>query len=169
MAFSLFPMVCRGQDWWDAWDYPARIMDQCFASPLCEGDLLPPSFVRGYLVRPRTQQNIASSGQSDVSNGDKEFKVSLNVSQFKPEELDVKVVGDCIVVHGKHEEKSDEHGFVSREFTRRYMLPKSCEMDTVSSSLTPDGVLTITAPKKALEAPPAQERQIPIAAEEAKK
>jgi crystallin alpha B len=161
---ALIPSV-MGRDWWDMWDYPSRIMDQCFASHLCDEDLLPPSYIRGYLLRPRTQANIACSGQSDVNNDDKEFQVALNVSQFKPEELQVKVVDNYVVVHGKHEEKSDEHGFVSREFTRRYMLPNACEMETVASSLSPDGVLTITAPKKALEAPPTHERNIPISKE----
>lgn len=167
MAFALVPSLL-GRDWWDTWDYPSRIMDQCFASPLAEEDLLPPSHFRGFLLRPRSQANIAASGKSEVNNDDKEFKVALNVSQFKPEELQVKVVDNYIVIHGKHEEKGDEHGFVAREFTRKYMLPKGCEMETVASSLNPNGVLTITAPKKALEAPPKQERQIPIAAEKAR-
>ena len=166
MSFGALLPVLLGRDWWDAWDCPSRIMDQCFAIPLLEEDLLPPTIVRGYLLRPRTQANIAASGASDVTNDDKEFKVNLNVSQFKPEELQVKVVDNYIVIHGKHEEKSDEQGLVTREFTRKYMLPKACEMETVSSSLSPEGVLTITAPKKALEAPPSQERQVPIAQSE---
>lgn len=164
MAFAIIPSVL-GRDWWDTWDYPSRIMDQCFASHLAEEDLLSPSMFRGFMLRPRSQANIAASGKSEVANDDKEFKVALNVSQFKPEELQVKVVDNYVVVHGKHEEKGDEHGFVSREFTRRYMLPSACEMETVALSLSPDGVLTITAPKKALEAAPKQERQIPIASE----
>lgn len=168
MAYRALVPALIGRDWWDTWDYPSRIMDQCFASHLCNEDLLPPSYVRGYLLRPRTQANIAASGRSEVKNDDKEFNVSLNVSQFKPEELQVKVVDNYVVIHGKHEEKSDEHGFVSREFTRRYMLPNACEMETVASSLSPDGVLTITAPKKAIEPPQTQERNIPITKEAAK-
>lgn len=158
---SLLPMLI-GRDWWDAWDYPARIMDQCFANHLCEEDLLPSSRVRGYVVRPRTQANISASGQSHVTNDEKQFQVVLNVSQFKLEELQVKVVDKYIMVHGKHEEKTDDHGLVAREFTRKYMLPNMCEMDTVTSSLSSDGVLTITAPKKTLGALPKKERKIEI-------
>lgn len=154
-----------GRDWWEAWDYPSRIMDQCFGTHLCDRDLLSPTLVRGYYFRPRSQASLAASGQSEVSNDEQQFQVSLNVSQFKPEELQVKVVDRYVVVHGKHEERNDEHGFVSREFTRRYMLPKACEPDTVASSLSPEGMLTIIAPKKALEEPPKQERNVPIASE----
>lgn len=164
MSLALLPALF-GRDWWDTWDYPSCIMDQCFASHLCNDDLLPPAYLRGFLLRPRTQANIAASGKSEVKNDDKQFQVALNVSQFKPEELEVKVGENYVVVHGKHEEKSDEHGFVSREFTRKYMLPKSCEMDSVASSFSPDGILTITASKKALEAPKQKEREIPISDE----
>lgn len=86
----------------------------------------------------------------------------MNVSHFKPEEVNVKTVDNTIVIHGKHEEKSDEHGFIMREFTRRYMLPEGTEPETVTSTLTADGMLVIEAPKKAIEPPPRNERTIPI-------
>ncbi|KAF8789198.1 Protein lethal(2)essential for life like protein [Argiope bruennichi] len=70
-----------------------------------------------------------------------------------------------IVIHGKHEEKTDEHGFVSREFTRRYLLPEGTDPETVKSSLSQNGVLTIEAPKKAIEPPPSNERVVPITME----
>ncbi|KFM59110.1 Protein lethal(2)essential for life, partial [Stegodyphus mimosarum] len=167
MAFALLPALF-GRDWWDTWDYPTCIMDQLFGTELVEDDLLPASLYRGMLVRPRTQANIASSGKSEVKNDDKNFEVSLNVSQFKPEELEVKIVDNFVLIHGKHEEKSDEKGFVSREFSRRYMLPQNCEGDRVTSSLSPEGVLTINAPKKAIEEKPKEERKVPISKEEAK-
>ncbi|KAG8191336.1 hypothetical protein JTE90_006082 [Oedothorax gibbosus] len=162
MSFSSLVPVFMGRDWWDSWDYPARIMDQCFASPLLDSDLLAPQLYRGFVLRPRTQSNVAASGQSEVKNDDQQFQVSLNVSQFKPDEIQVKVVDNYVEIHAKHEEKSDDHGFVSREFTRRYVLPRSCQGDLVTSSLTPEGVLTIEAPKKALEDVQKNERPVPI-------
>ncbi|GFW11969.1 hypothetical protein TNCV_4530351 [Trichonephila clavipes] len=69
--------------------------------------------------------------------------------------------------HGKHEEKIDDGGFCSHEFTRHYMLLQGCEADTVTSSLD-QGVLTITAPKKAIEEPPNQERKITVNVENSK-
>ncbi|GFY62996.1 protein lethal(2)essential for life [Trichonephila inaurata madagascariensis] len=117
---------------------------------------------------PHTNQH-RNSGQSEVKNDDNQFQVSLNVKQFKPEEIEVKIVDNYIIIHGKHEEKNDEHGFVAREFTRKYMLPQNCQAETVTSSLSPDGVLSILAPKKTIEEPPKQERQVAIDVDESKK
>ena len=44
------------------------------------------------------------------------FQVCMDVSQFKPNELSVKTVDNCIVVEGNHEEREDEHGFMQRYF-----------------------------------------------------
>ncbi|GFT67818.1 protein lethal(2)essential for life [Nephila pilipes] len=160
---SLFPLLSRG--WWDTWDFPFRIMDQHFGMGLMDDDLLPPAICRGFLLRPRTQFNIDNSGQSEVKNDPDKFKVMLNVSHFKPNEIDVKTIDNSIVIHGKHEEKSDEHGFISREFTRRYMLPEGTDPQTVKSSLSQNGILTIEAPKKTNEPPPNNERVVPIVME----
>lgn len=159
MALSLLPF---GRSWWDVFDYPTSICDQHFGTELFDSDLLPSSLHHGYLVRPRTLASLQSSGQSEVKNDKNKFQVMLNVSQFKPNEVEVKVVDNFVVIHGKHEEKTDEHGFVQREFTRRYMLPEGTEAETVKSSWSPNGVLTIEAPKKAIEATPSNERVIPI-------
>lgn len=42
------------------------------------------------------------------------------------------------------------------------MLPEGTEPEAVKSSLTPDGVLVVEAPKKAIEPPPTNERVVPI-------
>ncbi|KAK1131433.1 Protein lethal(2)essential for life [Melipona bicolor] len=75
-------------------------------------------------------------------------QVILDVQQFSPEEITVKTVGNDVIVEAKHEERQDEHGFVSRHFVRRYVLPPSHDVINITSSLSSDGVLTITAPKK---------------------
>lgn len=76
MSFSSLVPALFGRDWWDAYDYPARIMDQCFASPIVDEDLLSPRIYRGFLVRPRTQANVAGSGVSEVKNDETKFEVS---------------------------------------------------------------------------------------------
>jgi crystallin alpha B len=75
-------------------------------------------------------------------------QVILDVQQFAPSEITVKTLNNTVIVEGKHEEKQDEHGFVSRHFMRRYVLPGDIEVDSIVSSLSSDGVLTVTAPKK---------------------
>lgn len=163
MAFSnSFIPSLFGRRWWDIYDFPPSIWDQHFGTGLFESDLLLPSIYRGLLVRPRTMASMKSSGQSEVKNEKDKFQVMLNVSHFNPEEIEVKIVDDYIVIHGKHEEKTDEHGFIQREFTRRYMLPEGTQVENVKSSWNADGILTIEAPKKAIEAPPVNERIVPI-------
>lgn len=50
-----------------------------------------------------------------------------------------------MVVEGKHEERQEEHGYVTRSFSHRYRLPESVDPDAVSSSLSSDGVLMLKA------------------------
>jgi crystallin alpha B len=83
------------------------------------------------------------------------------VQQFKPDELTVKMLDNYVVVEGKHEDQQDEHGFISRQFQRRYKIPDDIEPDAVVSQLSSDGVLIISAPKKALP-PSGNERVVPI-------
>ncbi|XP_023164483.1 heat shock protein 26 [Drosophila hydei] len=75
------------------------------------------------------------------------FQVCMDVTQFTPSELSVKVVDNFIIVEGKHEEREDDHGFISRHFLRRYALPQGYDGDKVVSSLSSDGVLTVSVPK----------------------
>lgn len=88
------------------------------------------------------------------------FQVILDVQQFTPEEITVKAANNSVVVEGRHEEKQDEHGFISRQFTRRYILPGGYDVQDLVSTLSSDGVLTITAPKR--PPPNAGERIVPI-------
>jgi len=77
------------------------------------------------------------------------FRVQLDVSQFTPEEINVRVVGRDLVIDGKHEEREDDHGFISRSFTRRYALPEDVDVMKVEGQLSKDGkLLKLEAPKK---------------------
>merc|ERR1712018_155418 len=85
-----------------------------------------------------------------VKEDDSKLEVSLDTSQYRPDELKVAVSDGVLVVEGKHEEKADWSKMVSRSFSRKYSLPASTEADQVASNLSSDGVLVITAPKTAL-------------------
>lgn len=84
--------------------------------------------------------------------GEDGFQVSMDVQHFHPNEITVKTVDNSVIVEAKHEEKRDEHGYISRQFIRRYDLPKGFKAEDVISSLSSDGVLTVkAAPPKAIE------------------
>jgi len=119
--------------------------------------LINPNYWMGQKLREA--QNLASAIGS-IENTPEKFAVSINVSQFRPEELTVTTVGQQLVIEGNHEEKSDEHGQIERHFIRKMLLPKDVHAEEIVSHLSQDGVLTISAPKLALNAPPS--RPIPI-------
>jgi len=102
-----------------------------------------------------------SSGMSEIKQTQESWKVSLDVNHFSPEELVVKTKDGVVEITGKHEERKDEHGFVSRCFTRKYTLPPNTDVEKVVSALSPEGVLTVEAPfnKAAIKA---SETPIPV-------
>nr|CAD7571295.1 unnamed protein product [Timema californicum] len=146
---------------------PTRLMDQHFAMGLRRDDLLSslnpllPLRSSGYLRPWRHLNRQDSGGVSSITTEKDKFQVILDVQQFSPSEITVKTVGNEVIVEAKHEEKQDEHGYVSRHFLRRYLLPTDIEVKDVVSSLSSDGVLTVTAPKKSPPLP-AGERSVPI-------
>ncbi|KAF8788680.1 alpha-crystallin A chain-like [Argiope bruennichi] len=87
----------------------------------------------------------------------KHFKATLNVKHFSPGDIEVKVVDNFVVIHGKRDQPADQHGLVSREFTKRYQLHADVDGDAIKSSWSPDGVLTVYTPKSRTK-----ERVVPI-------
>ncbi|XP_015609638.1 protein lethal(2)essential for life [Cephus cinctus] len=148
---SLIPRLFS--HWWEALERPHRLLDQHFGTGLTPDQLFHPSVLeRRYpFVYERPWADLFRQGEGgwSVIKADKDkFHIALDVQQFKPDEVKVKVVDKFVVVEGKHEEKQDEHGIISRQFVRKYMVPEQCDADQVTSTLSSDGVLTITAPKK---------------------
>ena len=90
-----------------------------------------------------------SAAVAAAANANQPFQVSVKVDGFKPEELSVKVVGDSLIIEGTHEEKENENSFVHKKLVRRFVLPKSADLESLTSSLSADGMLTVSAPKKA--------------------
>nr|ART30113.1 heat shock protein 21.00 [Harmonia axyridis] len=142
----------------DSYVRPTRLLDQQFGLCLDPEDLFAPVVdprqmlgqFRGPVgyIRPwksaLSQKDVGSTLAIDKDS----FKANLDVQQFRPEEITVKSSGNnTITIEGKHEEKQDEHGFISRQFVRKYVLPKDCDIEKVESRLSSDGVLTIIAPR----------------------
>lgn len=131
---------------------PSRNLDQHFGMGLNFDDLLSPAnamlvrYPGGYCRPWRSAAAKMDTGSTITADKDK-FQVNLDVQQFAPEEITVKVRNNAITVEGKHEEKQDEHGFVYRHFVRRYVIPDGHDIDNVVSHLSSDGVLSITAPR----------------------
>uniref|UniRef100_A0A8C5V1G1 Alpha-crystallin A chain n=1 Tax=Microcebus murinus TaxID=30608 RepID=A0A8C5V1G1_MICMU len=171
--------------------YPSRLFDQFFGEGLFEYDLLPflSSTISPY-YRQSLFRTVLDSGVSELmtrmwfvmhqphagnpksnpgkvrSDRDK-FVIFLDVKHFSPEDLTVKVQEDFVEIHGKHNERQDDHGYISREFHRRYRLPSNVDQSALSCSLSADGMLTFSGPKvqSGLDAGHS-ERAIPVSREE---
>ncbi|CAG4958330.1 unnamed protein product [Parnassius apollo] len=144
---------------------PRRLMDQHFGLGLTPQDYLTivamPQTNTSYYRPWRNLQAANQDPGSTIKEDKDKFQVNIDVQHFAPEEISVKTADGYLVVEAKHEERQDEHGFISRSFSRRYPLPEGIEADLVTSKLSSDGVLSITAP---LKAPPktSNERIVPI-------
>ncbi|XP_072946132.1 protein lethal(2)essential for life-like [Epargyreus clarus] len=157
---SLLPFILSYEN------HPHRLLDQDFGLPMTTNDLLAstmnPLMSRDYyrpwrVITEQAHQQVGSTIKRDKNT----FQINLDVQHFTPEEITVKTVDGYVMIEGKHEEKKDEHGLISRQFTRRYMLPEGCNPDLVESKLSSDGVLSIIAPTAASE--PNNARTVPIA------
>merc|ERR1711953_891562 len=91
------------------------------------------------------------------------YNIDINVQQFKPEELVIKTVGQTVQVEAKHEEKtSDGASYSARNFSQSFTLPRGVDPESVASSLSKDGKLTIKAPMPKANKISSNERLVPI-------
>ncbi|XP_061880301.1 heat shock protein 27 [Entelurus aequoreus] len=74
------------------------------------------------------------------------WRVGLDVAAFAPAEVSVGAKDGFLQVEGRHDERADQHGFISRCFTRRYRLPAGMDVTKMVSSLSMDGILTVEGP-----------------------
>ncbi|XP_053686969.1 protein lethal(2)essential for life-like [Sabethes cyaneus] len=165
---SLVPVFLR--EWCDdirgAPPRPSRILERFFGEDIFPDELL---VAVDHVPKRRAQKrpwHLSGLGTPEdnhaiVKQTKEGFQVNVDVQQFTPEEISVKLADNFITIEGKHEEKQDGKGFVWRHFVRKYQLPEGYDADRMVSSLSSDGMLTVKAPKLALPAAEG-ERTIPI-------
>ncbi|CAK6959804.1 heat shock protein beta-8 [Scomber scombrus] len=114
-----------------------------FSSSLRTG--FPPRQSTGGPTMYTSRYGEPSSRSSPTTTGGEPWKVCVNVHSFKPEELNVKTRDGFVEVSGKHEEKQEEGGIVTKNFTKKIQIPIDVDPLTVFASLSPEGVLIIEA------------------------
>ncbi|XP_076032553.1 uncharacterized protein LOC143020250 [Oratosquilla oratoria] len=104
------------------------------------------------VYRQIRSSNVSSDDSQAVSckEEDDKYKIVVDVKDFSPEDINVKTVDDTVVVEGKIEKK-EGNAVSTQRFTRRFMLPSGVDLNAISSALSRDGVLTINAPKLAID------------------
>ena len=89
----------------------------------------------------------SASGLSKIEHDDKTYKIHVDVKNFSPEDLVIKTVDDCVIVEANHEEKTnDGRTYSNKSFSQSFNLPWGTDPESVTSALSKDGVLTISAP-----------------------
>ena len=90
------------------------------------------------------------------------FDVSVDVHGFQPEDLQVQVNQDgTLTLTARHEEKGEGRSVI-KQFSRSFNFPPSCKLEEVSSALSKDGILKITAPKRKSAIEQQGRRDVPI-------
>jgi HSP20 family molecular chaperone IbpA len=74
------------------------------------------------------------------------FQRKVEAFGYKREEIEVKVENNWVVVRGK-QGMCEENNFRSKEFTKKFSLPAGMKPEDVTSSLSPEGILTVTRRK----------------------
>lgn len=155
---SLFPMVLRAMRPSSWMEQQLKMMQQ-LESAMASSFPHHPSFRVEWRI-PDDEQVLLKNAEI-VTKENQPFKLQINVKNFTPKEITVKAVDSDIIVEGKHEENSDDKGFISRHFMRSYRLPEGHFPEDVVSTLE-DGVLTILAPNRITEEKKAKEIPIEI-------
>jgi len=105
-------------------------------------------------------KDIGTGGMKTTRTEDGTLQVALDVSQFKPEEVHVKLCDNNLVVEAKTE-SSENDSYHKAEFKRWLKLPQDVKHDAIKSTLTPDKKLVIEVPcNKPIETE--RSRSIPI-------
>uniref|UniRef100_H3ARE0 SHSP domain-containing protein n=2 Tax=Latimeria chalumnae TaxID=7897 RepID=H3ARE0_LATCH len=89
------------------------------------------------------------------------YALSVDVKQFSPEELSVKVAGRKLQVLGKFERRTEDFQgslYQCEEFGKEYELPADVSPGLLTCSLSKDGQLHIKAPQRGA----GSERVVPI-------
>lgn len=97
----------------------------------------------------KIDEDIYASQALQVTEKDGRFSCVMDVKDFTPSDLQVKVVDDRVIVEGKYAKKSEDGSSQSsKSFHKEFNLPGCANLDLVSTALSKDGVLTVRAPKK---------------------
>jgi HSP20 family molecular chaperone IbpA len=81
-----------------------------------------------------------------IDNTGNSYKMNIDVSGFKPEDIKVSLKDRVLTIEAKMEQKSEDGSRLYQEVSKTYTLPDNVELENLKSLLTNDGVLAIEAP-----------------------
>jgi HSP20 family protein len=120
-----------------------------------EMDSLFDNFYRGFDIEPFESRLGAFSPKVDVTESDKEIKISAELPGMEEKDIDVSLQNDMLTIKGEKKEEKEDKGkdYYKMErsygsFSRTIPLPVEVETDKVDARFK-NGLLSITLPKTA--------------------
>ncbi len=137
-------------------DVPVKREDESpFSLLRREMDSLFDNFFRGFDLEPFESRMGAFSPKVDVTENDKEIKISAELPGLDEKDIDVSLQKDMLTIKGEKKEEKENKGkdYYRMErsygsFSRTIPLPVEVETDKVEAKFK-KGVLSITLPKTA--------------------
>lgn len=110
----------------------------------------------------RSQDPLRNLFRIVEEDGKRKVRVQFDAENVKPEDIEVKAVGNDLEIRAKSEDKGDYHS-IYQEYTRRFTLPQGVKPDEMTCKFE-NGVVTLEAPytPPAIEAETINSKQIPI-------
>ncbi|XP_059845411.1 heat shock protein beta-3 isoform X2 [Hypanus sabinus] len=87
--------------------------------------------------------SVKEKPKSESTEAARIFQIMLDVVQFRPEDIIIQVFEGWLIIRAQHGRRMDEHGFISRGFTRQYLLPDGVQSKDLSAMLCHDGILVV--------------------------
>ncbi|XP_015704206.1 heat shock protein beta-3 [Coturnix japonica] len=128
---------------------PVRYQEQFTDEDLEEHKLnhslyaLPGPFTASLSRRGKITESTDGAEVSSQEEEKKGFQVLLDVVQFRPEDIIIQTFEGWLLIKAQHGPRMDEHGFISRSFTRQYKLPDGVENKDLSALFCHDGILVV--------------------------
>ncbi|XP_042864839.1 uncharacterized protein LOC122248720 [Penaeus japonicus] len=159
---NFLPIVRRGlffgdsffqESWNDFQRAVKEVLNKWGEHPSAGDDL---TRYRSLRSRDLREENQAVTSSED----ERQHKFVLDVKDFTDGgEISVKAVNDRELVVEGRKEKEGDGSKCSQRFLRRFVVPGDIRLDGVTSVMSSDGVLTISAPKKQ---PKLQVKEVPV-------
>ncbi|ESP04166.1 hypothetical protein LOTGIDRAFT_136700, partial [Lottia gigantea] len=102
----------------------------------------------GIPERTSAVSSVRDDGKAVIEKDDRGnpvFRVRFDVSDYKPDEVNVKMDSNKMQVHARHEQK-DGGKSVSREFSREINIPREIDPMSLQCAISKEGVLCVEAP-----------------------
>lgn len=81
----------------------------------------------------------------DPEHKSRVFRMSFDVNNYDPKDIQVRVEDRCLVVEARHND-AKEGAKYTKEFCRKIQLPAEVEATKLTSTLSTDGILSVQAP-----------------------